>query len=458
MAYLANTVTSNQTGQFYPSSNPQNYAYSGFTTGISGYLSSQLSQNGELLTSNQFLIFKTGVQRITGEKTFLNRSVVGDTGSSIYTYPLAGPVFGTNSIQQPQFLVHKNSGSSGIQVALYATNYGNIAANETTFSIIGNTIDYGTGYILGDHAVGVIGIGQNTISGQRPLIGIEGRVFAQGDASKAHIGVLGIADYIGSTVTGEMIGMESRVSLTQSGQGTQHIYSGTAISYRANRIEGGNPALRYSFFGYDTMRNHAPLQILNSGGSVSLTISTDSSDNNIRTSNNDGSIRVGPGGNGYLLLDNGVGFVGLPGGKLLGIDAFRWQLFGTSGNFSSSVEISGGLRLSSFGAGALSTDAAGNVSATSDERLKNIQSNFSRGLDAITGINPIIYKWKESGFNETLGNYAGFSAQQVKDFIPEAIGTGTNGYLSIQDRPIIAALVNAVKELKAEVDFLKRKI
>ena len=55
--------------------------------------------------------------------------------------------------------------------------------------------------------------------------------------------------------------------------------------------------------------------------------------------------------------------------------------------------------------------------------------------------------------------FIGFSAQDVQKAIPLAI-TGTEGqenYLSLDTRPIIAALVNAVKELTAQVKELEAK-
>ena len=54
--------------------------------------------------------------------------------------------------------------------------------------------------------------------------------------------------------------------------------------------------------------------------------------------------------------------------------------------------------------------------------------------------------------------HAGFGAQNVKAAIPEAVGVGRDGYLSLSDRPIIAALVNSVKQLKAENDALLSRI
>ena len=66
----------------------------------------------------------------------------------------------------------------------------------------------------------------------------------------------------------------------------------------------------------------------------------------------------------------------------------------------------------------------------------------------------------------------GFIAQEVLDAVPEAVGqyrtteAEVDGkktkkrekaeLLNLSDRPIIAALVNAVKELKAEIDTLKK--
>ena len=42
---------------------------------------------------------------------------------------------------------------------------------------------------------------------------------------------------------------------------------------------------------------------------------------------------------------------------------------------------------------------------------------------------------------------AGFSAQNVQASIPEAVGTSTTGYMTFSDRPVLAAVVNAIKEI-----------
>ncbi|UWU68197.1 tail fiber domain-containing protein [Bradyrhizobium sp. NC92] len=116
---------------------------------------------------------------------------------------------------------------------------------------------------------------------------------------------------------------------------------------------------------------------------------------------------------------------------------------------------SGAVQLANYGAGTLTTDASGNVTASSDERLKDIQGGFTRGLEAITALNPILYRWNEKSSNDMSATYAGFSAQDVQKAIPEAVSTDQRGYLTLSDRPIEAAMVNAIKELKAANDNLK---
>ena len=122
------------------------------------------------------------------------------------------------------------------------------------------------------------------------------------------------------------------------------------------------------------------------------------------------------------------------------------------------IDSSGNVRFNAYGAGALTTDASGNITAASDERIKKNIRPFSRGLAEILAINPILHGYtEESGLDQTRDDYAGFSAQQVQALIPEAIGANADGMLSFSDRPVMAALVNAVKELTARLAALESK-
>jgi hypothetical protein len=115
------------------------------------------------------------------------------------------------------------------------------------------------------------------------------------------------------------------------------------------------------------------------------------------------------------------------------------------------------------------TTAGGIVTAfstSSDERLKET-SIYEGGLKEIISIHPVRFHWNQRGQRQTgFGGdqmFIGFTAQDVQKVIPEAVtGTekavdGPEEYLGFDDRPIIAALVNAVKELAKEVELLKRE-
>ena len=107
----------------------------------------------------------------------------------------------------------------------------------------------------------------------------------------------------------------------------------------------------------------------------------------------------------------------------------------------------GAVQLANFGAGTLQVDALGNVMVSSDERLKDIGGEFTTGLDAVLGIQPIQYHWKaETGF-DTEGVYTGFSAQNIEALIPEAVSYDKNGFRTLSDRTILATVINAIKEM-----------
>ena len=114
------------------------------------------------------------------------------------------------------------------------------------------------------------------------------------------------------------------------------------------------------------------------------------------------------------------------------------------------------VRWGGYGAGTLTTDANGVITAVSDERLKNVEGPFRRGLAELQDIVPILYRWKpdDSG-RDTAGLYAGFSAQNVLRTIPEAISADERGYLTLNDRPILGAVVNALKQLDARLRLLE---
>ncbi len=124
---------------------------------------------------------------------------------------------------------------------------------------------------------------------------------------------------------------------------------------------------------------------------------------------------------------------------------------------SSQLHTTGSVRFANFGAGACTFDASGNVSSASDERMKNIQGKFQTGVGALLKIDPIIYKWNKKSGMEMEHSYVGFSAQNIQKAIPEAVGKNKDGTLSLQDRALLATVVNAIKDLQSQISELKKK-
>jgi hypothetical protein len=103
--------------------------------------------------------------------------------------------------------------------------------------------------------------------------------------------------------------------------------------------------------------------------------------------------------------------------------------------------------------------------AVSDARLKTQIKPFRSGLAAILQLHPSLYHMNPEGQKITgldaNVEQAGFIAQDVRQAIPAAVGIETEDgtdYLTVKDRPIIAALVNAIHEQQAEIEQLKSEL
>jgi hypothetical protein len=91
---------------------------------------------------------------------------------------------------------------------------------------------------------------------------------------------------------------------------------------------------------------------------------------------------------------------------------------------------------------------------TSDATLKENIVTITGALSLISNLNGVYYDWIA---NPEMGRQIGLVAQEVQTVIPEVVSSSVvDGKLGISYSPIIAVLINAIKELKAEVDVLKK--
>jgi hypothetical protein len=110
--------------------------------------------------------------------------------------------------------------------------------------------------------------------------------------------------------------------------------------------------------------------------------------------------------------------------------------------------------------GTASKTGGGSWAVFSDERLKNIKRSFSRGLNAVMRLQPVIYEYKQDnplGLKADTEN-VGFGAQALQQIIPEAVTRNANGYLQVNNDPIIWTMLNAIKEQQQEILKLKQEI
>jgi hypothetical protein len=110
--------------------------------------------------------------------------------------------------------------------------------------------------------------------------------------------------------------------------------------------------------------------------------------------------------------------------------------------------------------GNASKSGGGSWLAFSDRRLKNIKSPFSTGLNAVMRLQPVRYEYTSNNALglKSEGEQVGFSAQEVQKVIPEAVTTNDNGFLMVNNDPIIWTMLNAIKEQQKQIEELKQEV
>lgn len=167
---------------------------------------------------------------------------------------------------------------------------------------------------------------------------------------------------------------------------------------------------------------------------------------------------VGGGSGRALFIGNlGAGGVFFGTGNTLGMVMSGADqgvyLDGTSGSKGHGTINTQGLyatNLTSCSAGITNNSSGQIVCSSSDARLKNIREPFTIGLSAVEKIVPQTYAWKKGTPMYDGGiRYSGFIAQNVEDAIPQAVGKSDEGTLQVNTTTVLAAAINAIKELSA---------
>jgi len=92
----------------------------------------------------------------------------------------------------------------------------------------------------------------------------------------------------------------------------------------------------------------------------------------------------------------------------------------------------------------------------SDKRLKENIKPIESALDKVSKLQGVTFDWKKSDSELNIKEDIGFIAQDVQKVIPELVRENEDGMLSMRHQGIAPILLEAIKELKAEIEELKK--
>ena len=235
---------------------------------------------------------------------------------------------------------------------------------------------------------------------------------------------------------------------------------------RNRNVALGSEALRYigdggngynmTAVGWNAGKSHAAGNLVTASYGVFLGHTTKASADNSVNEIVIGSQLTGKGSNTAVIGDAGI------------TDIYLSSDVGATvhtGNVSGSAPSTG-----SFGHLVIAKDAHigedvladGDVVAynSSDIRLKDNIQVIQGSLDKIGDIRGVEFDWndKSPGWARERGHDVGVIAQEVEKVLPEVVVKRKSGYLGVDYKRLIPLLVESIKELKQEVENLKKKV
>ena len=173
------------------------------------------------------------------------------------------------------------------------------------------------------------------------------------------------------------------------------------------------------------------------------------------------------GTSGYLLTSAGTGQPTWTNPATLTVSAASTATSATSaGTFTSTSQNS---QFNSIGVNTAASAVAGEIRATStitagysDDQLKTKLGNIDNALDKLMTLNGFYYEPSQLALDlgYTSSKQVGVSAQEVQKVLPEVVVPAPidDKYLTVHYDRLIPLLVEAIKELKNEVEVLKGQI
>jgi hypothetical protein len=92
-----------------------------------------------------------------------------------------------------------------------------------------------------------------------------------------------------------------------------------------------------------------------------------------------------------------------------------------------------------------------NFNSTSDESLKENVQTITNALDKVDSLRGVNFDWIDSGKAAT-----GVIAQEIETILPEVVTEDEDGIKHVAYGNVVGVLIEAIKELKAEIEDLKK--
>jgi len=370
---------------------------------------------------------------------------IGTTGQGAFTV-YSNEMRVDNTLNNGIIRLRTRNSSGGVVDALDILANADVQVNGNLF-VLGNldvttsnetSIVYGTAGAYNTtsgafQVVGGVGIGGNVIVGG-PNNAFTGNVYvgnliANGNSNNGNVYAnyvnAGTIGNIGATLTGT-ISTATQTNITTIGTLTALQVSGAA------GFTGGtvtfNPTSTYKVI----MGNVGNVQI--SGGSSGQALITDGSSN--------------------------LSWYTIPTPVSGGGTAGQFAIYTSATNLAANSSITyNGATMAVTGA----ITATGDITAfySSDKNLKTNINNISDALNKVNQINGVTYNWNDTAksidSNKTDATEAGVIAQEIAEVLPEVVTQRDDGFLAVRYEKLVPLLIEAIKELSAEVEALKAR-
>jgi hypothetical protein len=128
------------------------------------------------------------------------------------------------------------------------------------------------------------------------------------------------------------------------------------------------------------------------------------------------------------------------------------------------LQVFGDVRVGNSGTNGCVKNFAGTQltgTCVSDRRYKKGITPFSPALDQVAALQPVHFYWRANEFPEQhfgASQAYGLIAQDVEQVLPDLVVTQADGYKAVDYSQLPLLTIQAVKELKAENDALKKQI